>query len=165
MYQHPFAKSWTFRNRRPTAYRTSSNSAVDPNPASFSSASTLYEKEQSRSPSRGPNIKRKPLPQPKSVPGEFPSRPSPYAPSAMMSGARQLDDYISNLPNNRKPNNGLSSLEAADSVTKCPCGRICHVEPRWHPIAATSRRTSLDRTAPTSGIKKSSSTATRYFLT
>lgn len=167
IYECPFDRPWTVRIGRPTKnYRTSSftNATLDPTQFSFSSASTLYEKGLSRSSSRGLAIKRKPLPQPSSVPGDYPVRPSPHTPPAIMSGARHLTGHIADLSNDGGMHNGLSPLDSTALVDKCSCRRIYHVDSRQVPHISAPKRVRLDRTVPISPVKKPSSSSKRYFF-
>jgi hypothetical protein len=165
IYQRPSEKSWTLRIRRPTDYGTRSfeNGPLEPSQATFSSASTVYEQETSRSSTREPVIKRKPVPRATQIPGEYPSQP--LVPPSMMSGARRPGYHVTNLSNGNGTQNESVPLEPPVSVSRCPCGHINHVDPKWESSIPTSRQARLDRVAPISRIKKASASISRYLTT
>ena len=145
MYQYPCETLWTVGIRRPVHYRGTS----------FSSASTLYERDTGRNYRGEQAIKRKPVPQSTSVPGEFQCEPAPALSPPMMSRATRPEYHISRLPNSHASQEDFMPLESALSISACSCGHTSHLDERWVPRRPTSNRTRASRAGAMSCIKKS----------
>lgn len=165
LFHHPLEMTWTVHVRRPNNCGASaySNSPIESCPLSFSSASTLYERDASRSSSRRPTIRRKPVPQSTSPSGNYQNHPAPFVISDAISRERQAEYPLRTLPNgNINDTNGTAPLEQTISVPKCSCGHINRVSPRSATHSPVPKRTGIEKVASRNRFKKASLFLTRY---
>jgi hypothetical protein len=156
MYHSSHESTWPVRVRKPN-YRGSmfDNGRLEPIQPTFSSASTIYERELPTNARAERTIKRKPLPQSKFIPGQFPSEPDAALSPPAMSGAIPQEYGITRLPSLNRTPKIPSHFESEVPVSKCSCCHINHWDPKFAPPPATPRPTRSGKPAKAYGTKKS----------
>lgn len=138
--------------------------AIEPCPVSFSSASTIYERDTSRSPTRRPVIRRKPLPQSALALVNYQNHSAPLVPSAPVSGEYQGKDHSTTVPNgNVDEGNDTMPLEQTGLIPKCTCGHINDMDLRCNSQSSGSKRTAKEKATSGNRLKKLSLFSTRYW--
>jgi hypothetical protein len=156
MYHSSPESPWTVRVRKPT-YRGSlvDNARLEPIQPTFSSASTIYERELPTNARAERIIKKKPLPQSTFIPGQFPSESVPALSPPAMSGAIPQDYGITRLPSLDRTPKVPPHFESAVPVSKCSCCHINHWDPKLASPPMTPRPTRSGKPAKAHGTKKS----------